>query len=92
MPLSDLQKSILKTAWESKQAKVPRQTFTVFYTKHRTNVISRSLERLIDRGLIVGFGEKTQYKLFITKIKLTPKGKKTAQKILGQQTELPFIQ
>lgn len=91
MRLSNLQKFILVSAWESKQTKVPRQTFAAFYKKNpKINVITKSLERLIDRGLIVGFGEKTQYKLFINKIKLTNLGKKTAQKILGQQAELPF--
>lgn len=91
MRLSDLQKYILIAAWESRQAKVPRQAFANFYKDNpKIKVITKSLERLIDKGLIIGFGEKTQYKLFITKIKLTPKGKKTAQKILGRQAELPF--
>ncbi len=98
MKLSSLQKHILKQSWEDKRIKIPRNIFDSFYTKRknpppkdiRVNIITKSIERLIDKGLLIGIGEKTQHKLFINQVKLTPKGKKTAQALLGQQTEFPF--
>ncbi len=98
MRFSSLQKFILEKTWETKKPKVSRETFDLFYTniknppakKIRANIITKSIERLIDKGLVVGFAEKTQHKLFINQIKLTSVGKKTAQKLLGQQAELPF--
>ncbi|PLX25810.1 hypothetical protein C0580_01390 [Candidatus Parcubacteria bacterium] len=98
MKLSGLQKFILRKTWEIKKTKISRDNFYSFYDKIKTapakkiraNIITKSIERLIERGLVIGFGEKTQHKLFITHIKLTPLGKKTAQKLLGQQAELPF--
>lgn len=98
MKLSGLQKFILRKSWEIKKTKLSRDNFDSFYDnikkppdkKIRANIVTKSIERLIERGLIVGFGEKTQHKLFITHIKLTSLGKKTAQKLLGQQAELPF--
>lgn len=98
MKLSKLQKYILKTTLQSNRSRVSRIIFKKFYDNikqapakiNRTNIITKSIERLIDKGLLVGFGEKTQYKLFITQIKLTLRGKKTAQLLFGQQTKLPL--
>jgi len=95
---SNLQKFILQITWESKKAKISRDSFYSFYKyvkkppakKIQANIITKSIERLIERGLLIGIGEKTQYKLFISQVRLTPLGKKTAQKLLGQQAELPF--
>ncbi|MBT4850277.1 hypothetical protein HON36_05520 [Candidatus Parcubacteria bacterium] len=99
MNLSRLQKYILKKAWESKNPRVSRDIFDSFYNfikdppsqKIRANIITKSMERLISRGLIAGFGEKTQHKLFIQYIRLTPLGRKTARQLLGTQSEFPFI-
>lgn len=99
MSLSKLQKYILRQIWESPKAKTSRQVFDNFYlhTKRppaaelRANIITKSLERLIERGLLIGYGTKTQYKLFISHAKLTPQGKKFARQLLGQQTSFPFI-
>ncbi len=98
MSLSTLQKYILKEILFSKKLKVDRKIFNKFYNNKknppaadiRTNIITKSIERLIDKGLLVGFGEKTQYKLFIDKVRLTPQGKKISQALLGQQEQLPF--
>jgi len=98
MPLSSLQKFILKKTWEFKKTKVSREIFYSFYKntkkapakKIQANIITKSIERLIEKGLLIGLGEKTQYKLFINQVRLTTLGKKTAQKLLGQQVELPF--
>ena len=98
MKLSRLQKYILKTTLQSNKPKVSRIIFEKFYDntkktpakKIRANIITKSIERLIDKGLIVGFGEKTQYKLFITQVKLTLRGKKATQLLFGQQVKLPL--
>ncbi|MCD4760828.1 hypothetical protein K8R42_02940 [bacterium] len=98
MKLSKLQKFILKQSWQNKKPRVPRSIFENFYNKQknppsakiRANIITKSIERLIDKGLLVGFGEKTQYKLFISQVRLTISGKKIAQTLFGQQTQLPF--
>ncbi|MBT6691456.1 hypothetical protein HOB10_03955 [Candidatus Parcubacteria bacterium] len=98
MKLSSLQKYILKQTLQSNRAKISRVVLEKFYSnikkapakKIRANIITKSIERLIDKGLLVGFGEKTQHKLFIRHIKLTPKGKKITLGLLGKQAELPF--
>lgn len=98
MTLSRLQKYILQKVWENKDSRVPRDIFDGFYNfvkdppseKIRANIVTKSIERLIDRGLIAGFGEKTQHKLFIKYVRLTPQGRKLAREILGTQTEFPF--
>ena len=98
MNLSELQKYILKTTLQNDKARLSRNIFEKFYdnkknspsTKIRANIITKSIERLIDKGLLTGFGEKTQYKLFITQVKLTTRGKKAAQNLFGQQVSLPL--
>ena len=98
MKLSSLQKYILKTTLQNNKPRVSRIIFEQFYDnikkapvkKIRANIITKSIERLIDKGLLTGFGEKTQHKLFIQQIKLTSVGKKNAQALLGKQTQLPF--
>lgn len=98
MNLSELQKYILKTTLQNNKARLSRNIFEKFYdnkknspsTKIRANIITKSIERLIDKGLLTGFGEKTQHKLFITQVKLTTRGKKAAQNLFGQQVSLPL--
>ncbi len=98
MNLSKLQRYILKKAYLSGRVKVSRQVFMTYYehlksaptSKLQVNIITQSLERLIDKGLVVGYGKKTQEKLFIEVIQLTAKGKKTAKEFLSKQTTLPF--
>ena len=54
-------------------------------------IITQSIERLIDRGLLVGYGMKTKEKLFITKIRLTSIGKREALEIRKhKQKRLPL--
>ena len=77
MRLSNLQKYILKKVWNSNKLKVNRYNFNSFYNQKKKNpkknlqikIIPKSIERLIERGLLIGFGEKTQYKLMIMLIK-----------------------
>lgn len=53
-------------------------------------IISRSLESLIDKELMIGYGIRTAHKWFVKDIKLTNKGKKQAKRLLGEQMILPF--
>jgi len=54
-------------------------------------IITQSIERLIDRGLAVGYGVKTKEKLFIDKVKLTAEGRSQAQQWReSRQTKLPL--
>lgn len=54
------------------------------------NSITNSIERLIKKGLIVGFGEITREKVYINKIRLTQSGRILAKRSLGEQKRLPF--
>ena len=56
----------------------------------QTKIITRSLESLIDKELMVGYGMRTPHKWFIKEIRLTTKGKKEAKKLLGEQMALPL--
>jgi len=98
MRLSSLQKYILlKTA--EKGGKVDRKIFRMFYEnlekkpgkKYQEKIITKSLERLIDRGFITGFGKRTVRKWFITQISLTSKGRAAVKELLREkQRKLPF--
>lgn len=98
MKLSKLQRFILKKAYLSGRVKVTRQVFMTYYehlknapaNKLQVNIVTQSLERLIDKGLVVGYGKKTQEKLFIDSIQLTARGKKITRELLSKQTPLPF--
>ena len=56
----------------------------------RVNIITKSLERLIDKGLMVGYGMRTPKKWFIKEIKLTAVGQRAGRKLQGEQASLPF--
>ena len=107
MPLSGLQKYIIKTCYGLKKIPV-KARFEKFYLRaevftkagqsakiipsktEQIKIISRSIERLINKGYAVGYGEKTQYKWFIMEIKLTALGRKISKKLQGEQIKLPF--
>lgn len=96
MKLSQLQKFILKECLGQKITK--RTVFKKFYSKaakppkseDQQNSITKSLERTIDRGLMIGLGRRTPKKWFIESVKLTAKGKKLVKTLLGQQQKFPF--
>ncbi len=98
MKLSSLQKYIVLQCYE-KGGRIDRKIFREFYKtpeqkalpKYQESIITKSLESLIDRELMIGFGKRTPHKWFITHVKLTKKGKKQALTILSQgQEKLPF--
>ncbi len=54
-------------------------------------IITQSIERLIDRGLAVGYGIKTKEKLFIQRVRLTPQGRGMVLKMRARkQLNLPL--
>jgi|GEM_PF-211975 len=54
------------------------------------NAITKSIERLIDKELMVGYGVRTPHKWYIHEVKLTAKGKKIAKRLRGEQQVLPL--
>lgn len=98
MKFSNLQKFILRKVYGACKDKLLRQEFNDFYkNKKKTpkkelkvKIITQSLERLIDKGLVIGWGHKTQEKFFIDSIKLTNLGRRQARDLLGRQVPLPF--
>ncbi|HUT22655.1 MAG TPA: hypothetical protein VMX18_04675 [Candidatus Bipolaricaulota bacterium] len=98
MRLSKLQKYILIQSDQYKGERLHRDRLVEFYghvqrapkSDLQTKIISRSLESLIDKELMIGYGMRTPHKWFIKEIKLTSKGKKEAKKLLGEQMSLPL--
>ena len=97
MRLSHLQKYILLSLVGSR-GNCQRSQLMRFYDKQKNppkkedqqRIMTKSLERLIDKGLMVGYGRRTPEKWFIDEIKLTSKGKKEVKKLYGQQQVLPI--
>lgn len=98
MKLSALQKYILKQAFLSRDKTVSKSILEKFYSdskakpkqKDLVNIISRSVERLIKKELIIGYGWQTPHKWFVDKVKLTNKGRLEAKNLFGIQQKLPF--
>ena len=105
MRLSKLQKYILLQCFDKKYSKLDRAGLVNFYNSYKKkpgsakaglkkdiqiNSITVSLDRLIKKGLLVGFGEITKEKIFIDKIRLTRLGRVVAKKLLGEQKKLPL--
>lgn len=93
MNFSELQKYILKRTYLG-GSKTPRGFFNSFYRQAgeiEVKTITKSLERLIAKGLIVGFGHKTAEKWFTEKVALTQRGRKITRRLFGQQQALPFV-
>ena len=97
MRLSSLQKFILIKCYNSRSKRVNRIGFLAFYGKSgkakaelRTKIITGSIESLIDKELLVGFGTRTSQKWFIGEVGLTIKGKRLAKKLLGEQLKFGF--
>ena len=98
MKLSALQKYILKQCVQTKDKITSKTVLERFYNNHKNkpkpkdviNIITKSVERLIKKELVIGYGWKTPHKWFINQVKLTPKGKKIAKSLFGIQQKLPF--
>lgn len=98
MRLSPLQKYLLRTCYTTSAKVVTRLGFAKFYEGQKVkpkvgdmvNIITKSLESLIDKGLMVGYGVRTPEKWYIKEVRLTPLGRRVARKLLGEQQSLPF--
>ena len=94
MKLSPLQKYILRASLG--KGRVDKDSFFKFYQNRKSkprdieNVIIKSLNRLINKDLIIAFCHKTKAKIFIEKISLTAPGRKIARGLLGTQKKLPI--
>ena len=97
MRLSTLQKYILRECYGTAGV-FRRNRLLSFYDKQKTkpkkedqqNTITKSLERLIDKELLIGFGRRTPHMWFIDGIKLTSIGRKVTRKLLGEQQAFRF--
>ena len=99
--LSSLQQFILLRCLED-GGKIERNKFRGFYgkqlegrrialKKYQEGTITKSLERLIDKELMIGYGKRTPHKWFVTHARLTKLGVKKAVEILEQkQIKLPL--
>ena len=94
--VSPLQQYILISCFLYGKDRVPREIFLQYYTKtgderQRVKVVTRSIERLIERGYLVGYGIRTPKKWFIQQVRLTDKGKRAARELLStKQQAFPF--
>ena len=95
---SSLQKSIIIKCWEKRgicgraaiEDNFSGKTSQAKMGNYK-KIITVSIERLIERGILTGYGIKTKDKLFINKIKLTPLGRRQAAAILKRkQLALPL--
>lgn len=97
MHLSFLQKYILLNLYSAK-GKSKRHQFFKFYDKQKNppkkddqqGILTKSFERLIDKGLMIGYGRRTPEKWFIDEVSLTDKGRSQARKLQGEQQRLPL--
>jgi len=96
MKLSGLQRFVLCECYVRRTTRLPRRTVHGYYRdmprqpKMVQDVVTKSLERLIDRGLLIGYGRRTPKKWFIEEIKLTSTGRQHARRLLGEQLALPL--
>ncbi|MEK7158780.1 MAG: hypothetical protein AAB733_04385 [Patescibacteria group bacterium] len=93
--LSSLQRAILEECLEEGRKRLDRHRFWAFYAHHQKprspqKAITKSLERLIEREFLVGYGIRTPHKWFIQQVRLTPKGRKVARHLQGEQQTLKF--
>lgn len=97
MKLSRLQKYILHST-HGTRVKYKRIQFFRFYDKQKKppkkidqqGIITRSIDRLIAKGLMIGYGRRTPEKWFIDEVKLTSQGRAEAKKLHGRQQSLPL--
>jgi hypothetical protein len=95
MRLSALQKYILRQGYFEKK-RLSRAKLNGFYSNQKnppkkedqTNIITKSIERLINKGLLVGYGVRTTEKWFIKEVRLSRKGRREGKELLGKQQKL----
>jgi len=86
--LSVLQKYILEELFDHGD-KLHKKDLLKFYDdkedkpskEDQYNILTKSIDRLIDRGLVVGFGKRTEEKMFIKRMYLSESGINVVLKI-----------
>lgn len=84
MRFSALQRYILRVCWNAKK-KVSRAIFDKYQMngkrkrKDAVNAVTKSLENLIDKGLLVGYGLRTPKKWYLKETRLTSLGRRIAR-------------
>lgn len=97
MRLSALQKFILTESYQRK-GRLKKKILLNFYDKQKekpsekdqVDTVTKSVESLIDKGMMVGYGVRAPTKWYIEEVRLMPKGRKVARKLLGEQQRLPL--
>ncbi|MDP2789656.1 MAG: hypothetical protein Q8O51_00850 [bacterium] len=87
---SALKKFYVKQSNPPKAEDPPRLRSAKRREAGQQNAITKSLERLVDRGYMVGFGRRTPKKWYIEGVRLTPVGRRVARNLLGKQQQIPF--
>ena len=94
MRFSDLQKYIL-VACRGAGGRCNRRRMIYYYEtkkkpshKDQVDAVTKALERLIDRGLLVGYWVRTPKRWYINDVRLTPAGRKAVRVIRGTQQRL----
>ena len=80
--LSTLQQHILKQCISNKGS------IAVDALRGNHKIVRTSIDRLIKKELLVGYGSKTPHKLYLTEIRLTSKGRKAVQGLLPKQQSI----
>jgi hypothetical protein len=98
MKLSPLQRYILRSALNASQKTIGKPALNRYYDKQSqkpsrhdmATIVTKSVDRLIAKDLLIGYGRKTSERMFVDKIKLTSTGAKLARKLMGEQQKLPL--
>lgn len=97
MRLSKLQKNILEFIYTSKKEFAARKDLYRFYPLEEIkknfiniqSVLQKSIENLIEKEYVTGYGYKTAQKWFVQKIKLTRSGKiKAGELVKSKQMKM----
>lgn len=93
--LSRVQKAILLACFPMRGV-VDRARFgrraerTMTRAKDPMDGMTKVLERLIARGLLIGMGTRTRSRWYITHVRLTVEGRTVARRLVGTQQQLPM--
>lgn len=94
---STLQRTILTTCFTAPRQRVTKDELDALARRQGTakprdvqGTVTRSIERLIERGFVTVHGTKTPKKLFIQEVRLTPSGRRHARQLFGKQQRLPL--
>ena len=96
MRLSGLQRFTLIECYNRRKSRLPRKAVHAYYKSmpkqpgYVQDVVTKSLESLVDKGLLIGYGRRTPKMWFIDEIRVTPQGRRLARKLLGEQLALPL--